>query len=550
MNALPIVTRELIVQARLPQSHWMRMTFAALGVLVSLWLFLLWQGTGLSEVGGYAFETFSWMSFLMASAGFVLTADALSSERRRGTLGLLLLTRVSIADVLAGKLTSSGLGAALGLVAIAPVLMLPVLAGGVTWRQVVLVALSLPGLLFFSLCAGLWASSKSRRLGRSFLRAAVCVVLIVKLPILLGAVMAVAGPSTDWLRSVSPGGAFLWGVGSPTGLIASAYWSSVAAGFAWGVMLLILAQRNLREGWREEATQAVNLTSEAQAVRACVGEGPPVQWLLRRSNLQTKLIWLAVGLIALPNAASMLWPVLQLANVGMTVAFYFVTAIASSMVLSAVGAMFFLEARRTGALELLRTTPEGYHHILSDQWAVLKERLKKPLITLVISLLVVKIIMWIPLGGFPGIIIPSVPQEVAGLINRVVDLVALCWLGMWFGCKARTAWSALLWPVGLVTGLDFVLSLALWAVMSPLYNSLAYGGAGAGVIISLTIIVPHGLSIAKQIWLIRWARRRLHGALAGAMVEPMELRASASLATRRALAALRKARHWTPGGGS
>lgn len=549
MNALPIVTRELMVRARLPQLHWTRMTFAALGVLVSLWFFLLWRGTGLSEVGGYAFETFSWMSFLLASAAFVLTADTLSSERRRGTLGLLLLTRVGVADVLAGKLASSGLSAALGLVAIAPVLMLPVLVGGVTWTQVVLVAVSLPGLMFFSLCAGLWASSRSNRLGRSFLRAAVCVVLIVKLPILLGAVLSVAGPSTDWLRSVSPGGAFLWGVGSPATLLASAYWSSVAAGFAWGVLLLLFAQRNLRGNWNEDSAHATVPSEETPALRASVGDGPPVQWLLRRSGLQTKLIWLAVGLIVLPEASSALFSGLQFANVGMTVAFYFVTAVSSSIVLSAVGAMFFLEARRTGALELLRTTPLGYQHVLSDQWAVLKQRFTTPVVAMIFALLIAVLLTWVPRAGAPGTFVRWFPQEVAGVISRLVDLVALCWLGMWFGFSARSAWSALLWPVGLVTGLDFLLSLAIWAVISPLYNSLAYGGVGAGVMISLMIIVPSGLSIAKQVWLIRWARWRLRGALAGAMVEPMELRKSASHAWRWSMAALRKVRHWTPGGG-
>ena len=97
--------------------------------------------------------------FLLSCAACLLTADVISSERRDGTLGLLLLTRVSAFDVLVGKLGSAGLTSLCALVAFMPMLMIPVLAGGVTGGEAFRKGLVLPDTLFLALAAGLWASA-------------------------------------------------------------------------------------------------------------------------------------------------------------------------------------------------------------------------------------------------------------------------------------------------------------------------------------------------------------------------------------------------------
>ena len=71
-------------------------------------------------------------AFLLCCGASLLTSDIISRERREGTLGLLLLTRVRSFDLLLGKLSSSGITSLCSLLAFLPVLVIPILAGGVT----------------------------------------------------------------------------------------------------------------------------------------------------------------------------------------------------------------------------------------------------------------------------------------------------------------------------------------------------------------------------------------------------------------------------------
>ena len=77
-------------------------------------------------------------------AGIFLTADCLSEEKRDGTLGLLFLTDLRGYDVVLGKLIATSVHAVYGLLAIFPVLALPLLMGGVTGGEFWRVVLVLP----------------------------------------------------------------------------------------------------------------------------------------------------------------------------------------------------------------------------------------------------------------------------------------------------------------------------------------------------------------------------------------------------------------------
>ena len=122
----------------------------------------------------------------VACCGFILTIDAVSRERHDQTLELLLLTRVKIWDVLAGKLGASGFAGLFGIVAFLPVLMIPVLAGGLTLAEILRKGLVLLNTLFFSLAVGLWASAARRR----WLRVIGMVFVVFILPLFFDDTMA------------------------------------------------------------------------------------------------------------------------------------------------------------------------------------------------------------------------------------------------------------------------------------------------------------------------------------------------------------------------
>src|SRR6266404_8220831 len=110
MTLLPILERELRIRARSRANYWGRLTVAAAAVFVCAPP-LIWSMPFATpgQIGRSAFDGVVGAAFLLCCAACVITCDTISSERREGTLGLLLLTRVRHIDVLLGKFASSGL---------------------------------------------------------------------------------------------------------------------------------------------------------------------------------------------------------------------------------------------------------------------------------------------------------------------------------------------------------------------------------------------------------------------------------------------------------
>jgi ABC-type Na+ efflux pump permease subunit len=114
----------------------------------------------LAQQGAQLFQLLAYLAFLYTLLSAVrLTADGLSGEKREGTLGFLFLTDLKPYDVVFGKLAATSLPALYGLVAVVPVLAIPILLGGVTLADVLRLALVLLNTLFFALSLALFISS-------------------------------------------------------------------------------------------------------------------------------------------------------------------------------------------------------------------------------------------------------------------------------------------------------------------------------------------------------------------------------------------------------
>ena len=83
------------------------------------------------------------------------TADCLSQEKREGTLGLLFLTDLKGHDVVLGKLVATSVRGFYGLLAVFPVLAVPLLLGGTTSGEFWRVVLVLMDTFLFSLAIGI-----------------------------------------------------------------------------------------------------------------------------------------------------------------------------------------------------------------------------------------------------------------------------------------------------------------------------------------------------------------------------------------------------------
>ncbi len=163
MTFLPIVGRELRVAARRQGTYWSRAVTALGAIIVGGFMQIVNRSDAPYEFGRNLFEALSWISiFYCLFSGVRATADCLSEEKREGTLGLLFLTDLNGYDVVFGKLAATSLGAFYGLLAIFPVLAVPLLMGGITNQEFWRMALVLVNTFVFSLAAGMFVSSVSK----------------------------------------------------------------------------------------------------------------------------------------------------------------------------------------------------------------------------------------------------------------------------------------------------------------------------------------------------------------------------------------------------
>src|SRR4051812_42018124 len=160
MTFLPIVSRELRAAARRRGTYRVRMAVVLAAIVTGGCIFFANLLAPPQKVGEYVFYGLSILSLLYCLAsGRWLTADCLTEEKREGTLGLLFLTDLKGYDVVLGKLVATSLGGFYGLIAVFPVMAIPLIMGGITngefWRMV----LVLVNTFLFSLAIGIFCSA-------------------------------------------------------------------------------------------------------------------------------------------------------------------------------------------------------------------------------------------------------------------------------------------------------------------------------------------------------------------------------------------------------
>src|SRR5215467_6447378 len=168
MIFLPIVERELRVAARRHSTYWVRLGVAVLAMIVAGVIGIFSYANGLSAIRpSLGKDIFAGLGLLALGYGLLSgrrsTADCLSEEKRDGTLGLLFLTDLKGYDVVLGKLTATSVDSCYRLLAVFPVLAIPLLMGGLTIGEFWRMALVLVNTLFFSLAAGVFVSSISQQ---------------------------------------------------------------------------------------------------------------------------------------------------------------------------------------------------------------------------------------------------------------------------------------------------------------------------------------------------------------------------------------------------
>jgi len=478
MNTLPIVGRELRVASRRRLTYGSRLAGAGIACGVTAWL-LVRASVALSvaQAGASLFSILSNLAFLAClAAGALLTADCISEEKREGTLGLLFLTDLRGHDVVLGKLAGTSLHAFYMLLGALPVMMIPLLLGGVTTGELFRMTLVLLNTMFFSLAIGLFVSTLNVKQRRTILITTAVLFMVGLAFHFMGGVLRPLSPR--WTYQLAFEAEFAL---RPRSFHLSCLWVHVAA---WGFLgwACWLAPRK----WQEEklqpplaADEAVSLwpvldetTGEALPLGAPpLRDGNPIKWLADRDGRTP--VWMWVTLVLAAMAWLMVHPVfnanrrsIELAMIG-GILFHAVLKcwIAWDATLR------FAADRRCGALEVLLSTPLTVREILHGQLSSLFNLFLKPLMAVVILDLTILVSAFQGTGGPAGGVFMGFSLVV--MLSFLLDVAAIAVLGMWLGLKTRGASAPLVQTLARV----MMVPTVIFALLA--FGLLSAGGATA-----------------------------------------------------------------------
>jgi hypothetical protein len=475
MTFLPIVERELRVAARRRGTYWLRSGVALAVVGLGAWIYLA-QGQWASpaQISMSLFIGLTIVAGLFClGAGARATADSLSEEKRDGTLGLLFLTDLRGYDVVVGKLVACSLNTFYGLLAVLPVLAIPLLMGGVTGAEFGRMASVLLNTLFFSLAAGMFTSAfvKSSRHAAGLCSAIVLGLagLLPLVAVILASIDSWHHDPSKWLLIPSPGYAFVTAFdtnyrGNEVNFLISI---GIAHALAW--LFLVLACLRVPRSWQDRAATLTQLRWRDRWLRWTLGSGAQrawfrarlldvnaFYWLAARARHKPALVWAALGALG----GAWLWFWFEFGTDWLNPITYFCTAFFLNALLKSWFAgeacAQLAEDRRTGALELLLSTPLGVRDVLQGQFKALARQFFAPL-AVVLLLEITLMIAGLVHNEIRGEGDAWVLMWVCGLTMLVADLAALFPLCLWRSLTARSATRAQSGAVMRILALPWIL---------------------------------------------------------------------------------------------
>jgi hypothetical protein len=411
MTFLPIVGRELREGSRRRGTYWLRAFVAFQAILIGIAAYFINYFDPGTKLGTVLFWGLSGVSMLFCLlAGRRSTADCISQEKRDGTLGLLFLTDLKGYDVVLGKLAATSVTSLYSLLAVFPVLAVPLLTGGMTNGEVGRMAVVLTNTFFLSIAIGIFASAISRdyraAMGANFFLWLVLVgapagcgvgwdlthskftpELFYSCPILSFALCAdinYAGMASDFWWSIGVTDAVAWA------LVFLACWIVPRT---WGDKPPQVRKRNWH--WKDLVSWLSYGNPEGRgAFRKWALDMNAYFWLAARARLKLIHGWLFVAF----SAAWWLFCWAKNGPVWLDDVTYFSTAIVLN---SALKLWITLEAglrlgedRRGGAFELLLATPLTVPDILGGQILALRRQFLRPLAAVFFAEIIFLALVW------------------------------------------------------------------------------------------------------------------------------------------------------------
>jgi ABC-type transport system involved in multi-copper enzyme maturation permease subunit len=561
----PVIERELRDASRRPLTYWSRLFAGTLCLLVLTPILLMFEisarfggpGMPVTLLGPMLFSMFAALAcFTAVAAGWFFATDALSLERREGTLELLFLAPLRPRDVVLGKLVTVTWRGAQWLLAVIPLFALPLLLGGVEVDHFLHLSLLTANTLFWSVACGLWASAQSRQIFGALVTTAILQLALVSVPLLVDLGLAGLDPKKFIAQVSYLSPAYTWSKGfsrsSPD------FWQSLLLTHAEAWILLTLTIRTIARQIRENPTGAgpgflSRLTdlwkygrpTSRAAFRKRVIECHPVRWLVERERGPLRFL-VALPLVITLSGVSLGYVLEHGASylvIGSIAGF--LLSVSTNILLALQASRFLVEARRTGALELLLVSPLSTRSILSEQCRSLIRAFAVPVIILLaiqIAIAAYQISMTSNMPAMP-VVGPNQPGAtaaaamadmarfqwlnlVANMLVQLTGLASVAWVGFWMGMTCRQASLALFATLALSKLLPMLSASFLQASLLPSVLSqrlpawlpfVASAAAGIAVNLGLVFLARHQLlpdlrRIALAPFSVVWPNIRLFNA--------------------------------------
>jgi hypothetical protein len=462
-----ILQRELQREARKPRALGMRLLWSGLGFAAGVVL-LLWHNGGGAH-GRYVFDAVTAVAFWFClTQGVRVAAGTIADEKRDGTLGLLFLTSLTPLGIVAGKFFAVAIPLIQPFLAMVPALAITVLHGGVTGSEVVRAVAAVGTVLVFSIALGLCVSSVSRRNEKVGRRTLLLLFVAVGGPLL------VARAGFGWAAVSSPWTAFRNIHDERYVLSGGEFWLSVVAMLYAALGLVVAAAYFLPRRWEVKLTASqwswprVAWGKVCEAERLEMLERNPGEWLARRGgvNLMEEIPF-AVMLVGLAFAAC----AAPTRGAFVSVAFLavLVAAVLLMVRLASQASAPLCNARRSGEVELLLSTPLSPMALIAGQIAALRKQFFAPVvIVFAAALFYCERAMASPFEGFFGFLL-------FGLYFGAL-IVSIAALGMFIGLVEKSPTSAFYQTLFIVIGI--ALPLSLLSAPIPLIPLMILGFAG------------------------------------------------------------------------
>src|SRR2546425_2215271 len=517
MRFLPVVERELRMAARRRSTYGLRLLVALAAFSLTFWICTLpARGQPPAELGKSLFAVLTIMAFAYCLLiGPFLTTDSISSEKREGTLGLLFLTDLSSFDVVLGKWAATSLAGFYGLLAVLPVLGIPLLLGGVTPGEYGRVALAVVNAILFSLTAGMFVSALSREqtkaiLGSFILVLAVSGLLPGMMVLLLKGFLGrgISGFPPVALASPIYTGQFALEAAYRSN--PKLFWMSLGTVQALCWVFLIATIVIVARVWRRDPGESgrppllwllrLGRTNRWQRRLKRRLEQNPVYALASRHRWAHWVFWALVGIVTI----NIYWLTIGVRQNPAASPFH--QRFSQAMVfinrvwIAAMACRFLVEARRSGALEISLATPLAIKTILRGSRQALFRLFFWPVLAIAVLHWAYVWGTWKPVANQPNNLAFLRVQSLhaaGSLISFLTDVVALCAVGGWLSVASRN-------PRVIVLKTFLVVTLLPWLLQFFITTSRIVQNFAAGNYYWQFLVWPL-VWVIKNILLFAWA---------------------------------------------